>query len=164
MLKVKDPKNWNDLRTYENKLYDTFVDAAIARKLLKDEKIFEQTANEAFATKRTVRQRIRWLAVFFSVSMLSEPSKMLDHLLKLRDNWLVGTRVAGQSLEVRRQYVLRAMEFYLRVNGVRPSDVAREDGTFESACERICLPRPEGLNIGPQLLIQVIIFCLFKYF
>jgi len=157
LLKVEDPRGWDDLKTFNGIVYDSFVDAARARGLLKDMKLWKDTVEEAFRSIGTVQKRIRWLAMFFASTNLTEPNKMLDTILGLPDAWMAPTSLVGKSLNDRRQFVLRAMEWYLRANGVRPDEVEREDGTWESACEHIGLMRPEGINVTPDLLYDVII-------
>lgn len=103
------------------------------------------TALDAFNVKKTVYQRIRWLAVFFKTVMLNNPIWVLDQLLQHRSDFLINTRVAKESYEAKKEYVLTAMEWFLRANGVMPDDTRRKDGTFQSACEYVGLPRPQKM-------------------
>uniref|UniRef100_A0A914H4I5 ATP-dependent DNA helicase n=1 Tax=Globodera rostochiensis TaxID=31243 RepID=A0A914H4I5_GLORO len=147
---VEDPTDWADLRLFDEVQHVNFVEAAKARGLLVDNILWKRTIIEAFATKKSARQRIRWLAVFFATSNLANPAELLDEILQLPDNWLVNTRVAGSNLDERRQYVLRALEWFLRAHGVEPDDLARPDGSFETACEHIALPRPVDITINRE--------------
>ncbi|KAL3068642.1 hypothetical protein niasHS_016746 [Heterodera schachtii] len=155
LFAVEDPTDWNDLRTFNERLHNTFIDAAKARGLMVDNILWKNTIIEAFETKKTARQCIRWLAVFFATANLTSPTELLDEILQMPNNWLVNTRVAGASLEDRRQYVLRALEWFLREHGVEPDDQPRTDGTFETACEHIGLPRPPNINIGQEEYIAL---------
>lgn len=155
---VKDPCCWEDLRTSEDGqiLYETFVDAARARGLLKDDSMWIDTVKEVFGEKTTVGKRMRWLAMFLATVNVDNPTELLDEILKLPENWLVGTTAANKSLDARRQYVLQNIEWFLRANGVRPDDAPDENGLYQSACEYIRLPRPTNIQIHPQIFVQVI--------
>lgn len=155
---MKDPCGWEDLRTSEDgkKIYETFVDAARARGLLKDDSMWIETVKEVFGQKSTVGKRIRWLAMFLATANVENPKELLDEILQLRDNWLVGTRAANKSLDDRRQYVLQNIEWFLRANGVRPDDAPDENGEYQSACEYIRLPRPKNIQIHPELFAEVV--------
>uniref|UniRef100_A0A914M1P1 ATP-dependent DNA helicase n=3 Tax=Meloidogyne TaxID=189290 RepID=A0A914M1P1_MELIC len=149
---VVDPTSWEHLRTFENVAYPTFLDAAKARGLMSDDVIWRRTIQEAFDSNKRVQQRIRWLAMFFGSTNLTNPTALLDYVIQLPEDWLYGTRVAQLDFEARRDYVLCNMEWFLRANGIRPDEIERDDGTFETACERIRLPRPSLRNIQPELL------------
>ena len=94
--------------------------------------------------------------MFFATANLANPTELLDYAIRLPQEWLIGPRFAGMDFDARRNYVLCQIEWFLRANGIRPDDLRRDDDTYESACERIGLPRPEGIQISPQLIIEVI--------
>ena len=122
-----------------------FEDAARARGLFSDEKFWMTTVIEAFEVKKNLQQRIRWLSIFLATAALKQPAKILDYILELKSDWLVNTRVSNSSLDRRRQYVLSAIEWYLRADGVKPDEFS-DDDNFKTACEKIGLPRPANIN------------------
>ena len=122
-----------------------FEDAARARGLFSDKKFWMTTVIEAFEVKKNLQQRIRWLSIFLATAALKQPAKILDYILKLKSDWLVNTRVPNSSIDQRRQYVLSAIEWYLRADGVKPDEFS-DDLNFKTACEKIGLPRPENIN------------------
>ncbi|KAL3072091.1 hypothetical protein niasHT_036318 [Heterodera trifolii] len=158
LLVVCDPAGWEALRTHDGIVHGSFIEAAKARGLLSDNDLWMNTIMEAFQTKKSIRQRIRWLAVFFATANLSSPTTILDSILKDADNWLVNTSVAKASADDQKQYVLRAMEWFLLANGITPDSEPREDGSFESACEHIGLPRPLGLVITKETFMKLAFF------
>jgi hypothetical protein len=159
---VTDPTSFPHLRTINGQPI-SFVEAARARGLLEDNALWLRTVEEAFNDKTTIRRRIRWLAMFLSTANLTNPTEILDAVLRMKHDWLVNTRVARESHEVKRQYVLRNIEWFLRANGIRPDEMPRDDDTFESCCEHIGLPRPDGLEIDSTLIDNVIIYILIFY-
>lgn len=159
---VTDPTCWADLRTYKDKVYDSFEEAARARDLMEDSEMWINTIEEVFREKTTIAKRIRWLAMFFATANLKNPKEILDRLLRLPQHWLVGTSVAGKSYLHRQQYVLRNLEWFLRHQGIQTDYLVRDDGTYESACERIGLPRPEDFYMDKNLHIEVT-FPFFAY-
>ncbi|KAL3073431.1 hypothetical protein niasHT_038569 [Heterodera trifolii] len=158
LLVVLDPKGWESLRTVDGKVFPTFVEAAGERRLLTDEDLWMKTIDDAFRTKKTIRQRIRWLAVFFATANLASPCTILDKILATPDKWLLNTSVARASAEEQNQYVLNAMEWFLLANGITPDLDPREDGTYESACEHIGLPRPKGLVLSKETYMKLAFF------
>ncbi|KAL3092867.1 hypothetical protein niasHT_030056 [Heterodera trifolii] len=158
LLVVPDPKGWESLRTVNGNIFPTFVGAAENRGLLTDEDLWMKTIDDAFRTKKSIRQRIRWLAVFFATANLACPCKILDKVLVHADKWLVKTRVAKASPEEQKQYVLHAMELFLLANGITPGLEPREDGTYESACEHTGLPRPQGLVLSKEIFMKLAFF------
>ncbi|KAL3096906.1 hypothetical protein niasHT_028962 [Heterodera trifolii] len=158
LLVVPDPKGWESLRTVNGKVFPTFVAAAEERGLLTDEDLWMKTIDDAFRMKKSIRQRIRWLAVFFATANLACPCKILDKVLVHADKWLVKTSVEKASAEEQKQYVLHAMEWFLLANGITPDSEPREDGTYESACEHIGLPRPQGLVLTKETFMKLAFF------
>lgn len=137
-------------------MYETFVESATARGLLADNQIWRRIIDDHLRTTRTIRQRLRWLAVFFATANLPNPIEIFDELMAPANiHWLVSSRVANSSAAVQRQYVLQALEWFLRANGIRPDDLERDDGTYETACEHIGLPRPEGCELGREEFVHV---------
>ncbi|KAL3108761.1 hypothetical protein niasHT_019248 [Heterodera trifolii] len=112
------PTDWADLKTFNDHQLFNFVEAAKAHGLFVDNILWKNTIVEAFETKKSARQCIRWLAVFFATANLSNPSELLDEIIQMPNNWLVNTKVAGSSIGERRQYVLRALEWFLRAHGI----------------------------------------------
>uniref|UniRef100_A0A914GSI1 ATP-dependent DNA helicase n=1 Tax=Globodera rostochiensis TaxID=31243 RepID=A0A914GSI1_GLORO len=153
LLHVHDPTSWVHLRTVDGTILPTFVDAARARNLMSDMTIWLNTIKEAFNTKKSIKQRIRWLAVFLATANLTNGAALLEEIMKDANNWLVSTKVAKASPEQQLQYVLRALEWFLLANGIRPDTESREDGTYETACEHIGLPRPEGIHIAKTYVV-----------
>ena len=47
LTNVRGPKSFEDIRTFDGIVYETFQDAAIARNLVKDDKIWIDCMNEA---------------------------------------------------------------------------------------------------------------------
>jgi hypothetical protein len=163
LVTVTDPTSFPNLRTIDGQPV-SFVEAARARGLLEDNALWLRTVEEAFNDKTTIRRRIRWLAMFLSTANLTNPTEILDAVLGMKHDWLINTEVAKKSLDERRQYVLRNIEWFLRANGIRPDEFPRDDDTFESCCEHIGLPRPEGLEIDATLIEEVIILFLLLNF
>lgn len=156
LFHVVDPESWKDLRTFNNVTYNTFLEAARARNLLSDITLWRRVIDEHMSTKRTLRQRLRWLAVFFASSNMMHAAELLDDFMQNdKNDWLVNSKVAQQPIDVQKEYVLRALEWFLRATGVRPDTTRRVDGTMESACERIGLPRPKGCELNTDEYIQV---------
>lgn len=154
-MEVQDPTSWEDLRSYNRITYPTFAEAARARGLLGDNRIWRQTILEAFRSKKSIRQQMRWLAVFFATANLRDPSVLLDVVLDIKPgeiDWLGKTRVGVTEIgsEERKQYVLRNLEVFLRLNGVRPDEVKKN-----TACEQIGLPRPDHVLIPPEEAVNV---------
>ncbi|KAL3075367.1 hypothetical protein niasHT_033597 [Heterodera trifolii] len=158
LLVVPDPKGWESLRTVNGNIFPTFVAAAENRGLLTDEDLWMKTIDDAFRMKKSIRQRIRWLAVFFATANLASPCTILDKILITPDKWLLKTSVAKASPEEQKQYVLHAMEWFLLANGITPDSEPREDGTYESACEHIGLPRPQGLVLSKEIFMKLAFF------
>ncbi|KAL3098132.1 hypothetical protein niasHT_028612 [Heterodera trifolii] len=158
LLVVPDPKGWESLRTVNGNVFPTFVAAANDRGLLTDEDLWMKTIGDAFRIKKSIRQRIRWLAMFFATANLASPCKILDKILVTADKWLLKTSVAKASPEEQKQYVLHAMEWFLLANGITPDSGPREDGTYESACEHIGLPRPRGLVLTKETFMKLAFF------
>uniref|UniRef100_A0A183C0C5 ATP-dependent DNA helicase n=1 Tax=Globodera pallida TaxID=36090 RepID=A0A183C0C5_GLOPA len=158
LLVVEDPTCWEDLRRHNGVIYPTFVTAAQARGLLSDNELWKRTIREAFDTKKTAKRCIRWLAVFFATANLTKPTELLDYVLQIADQWLTVPRLANASLDAKQQYVLRSLEWFLLANGVRPCPDKRPDGTYESACEHIGLPRPEGVTLSKDDYLQLAFF------
>lgn len=86
---VVDPTCWEDLRTFENVVYPTFLEAAKARGLMSDDIIWRRTIQEAFDSNKRIQQRIRWLAMFFGSTNLTNPTALLDYVIQLPEDWLV---------------------------------------------------------------------------
>ncbi|KAL3084144.1 hypothetical protein niasHS_008613 [Heterodera schachtii] len=63
LLVVCDPTGWEALRTHDGIVYGSFIEAAKARGLLSDNDLWMNTITDAFQTKKSIRQRIRWLAI-----------------------------------------------------------------------------------------------------
>ncbi|KAL3115636.1 hypothetical protein niasHT_016554 [Heterodera trifolii] len=134
---VEDPTDWADLKTFNDHQLFNFVEAAKAHGLFVDNILWKNTIVEAFETKKSARQCIRWLAAFFATANLSNPSELLDEIIQMPNNWLVNTKVARSSIGERRQYVLRALEWFLRAHGIEPDDFPRDDGSYETACNEL---------------------------
>uniref|UniRef100_A0A183BTU6 ATP-dependent DNA helicase n=1 Tax=Globodera pallida TaxID=36090 RepID=A0A183BTU6_GLOPA len=158
LLHVHDPRGWEHLRTVDNQKFPTFAAAARARNLMSDMTIWLKTIREAFNTKKRINQRLRWLAVFFATANLTSPGLLLDEIMQDANKWLVSTKVSKAPHDQQLQYVLRALEWFLLANGIRPDTECREDGTFETACERIGLPRPEGIYMTADQFVQLTFF------
>uniref|UniRef100_A0A183BU32 ATP-dependent DNA helicase n=1 Tax=Globodera pallida TaxID=36090 RepID=A0A183BU32_GLOPA len=158
LLVVEDPTSWEDLRRNAGVVYPTFLAAAQARGLLSDNELWKRTIREAFDTKKSAKKCIRWLAVFFATANLTKPTDLLDYVMEIADQWLTVPRLANTSLDVKQQYVLRSLEWFLLANGVRPCPDKRPDGTYESACEHIGLPRPEGVALTKDDYLQLAFF------
>uniref|UniRef100_A0A914H6D2 Helitron helicase-like domain-containing protein n=1 Tax=Globodera rostochiensis TaxID=31243 RepID=A0A914H6D2_GLORO len=158
LLHVQDPTSWIHLRTVDTTIFPTFVDAARARNLMSDMTIWLNTIKEAFNTKKSIKQRLRWLAVFLATANLTNGAALLEEIMKDANKWLVSTKVGKAPPEQQLQYVLRALEWFLLANGIRPDTECREDGTYETACEHIGLPRPEGVHMTADQLIQLTFF------
>lgn len=132
------------------------------RGLISDNAIWENIALEAFGIKRSLYQRLNWLAVFLLTARISDSAALLDDIIRNKNDWLIQTSVSGKSLHEKRQYVLQKLEWFLRVNGAQPDDLEREDGSFETACESIGLPRPDHFTITNQDKHDVIIFQIYN--
>jgi hypothetical protein len=139
---VEDPTGWDDLRKFDGVTYNSFVEAARARHLLNDDALWQNTVRDALIQLKNLNQRIRWLAMFFTTTRLKEPEQMLEYAINIQGDFLINTSVAKKSFNDKKQFVLRQMEWFLRAFGITPDDVPRPDGTYESACEQIGLPRP----------------------
>ncbi|KAL3110848.1 hypothetical protein niasHT_014785 [Heterodera trifolii] len=158
LLVVEDPTGWEDLRRHNGIVYPTFVEAAQARGLLNDNELWMRTIREAFATKKRPKQCIRWLAVFFATANLSKPTDLFDYVMEISNTWLTVPALNNASPDVKRQYVLRALEWFLLANDVHPDSDQREDGTFETACEKIGLPRPDEVQLSKDDYLQLMFF------
>ncbi|KAL3121183.1 hypothetical protein niasHT_006212 [Heterodera trifolii] len=158
LLVVEDPTGWEDLRRHNGTVHRTFVEAAQSRGLLNDNELWMRTIREAFATKKRPKQCIRWLAVFFATANLSKPMDLFDYVMEISNTWLTVWSLNNATPEAKRQYVLRALEWFLLANGVHPDADEREDGTFQSACEKIGLPRPDGVQLTKDDYIQLVFF------
>lgn len=169
---VEDPKSFEDLRTVidnegRRTVYNTFLQAARARGLMEDDQMWERTIVEAFTTQVRLGQRIRYLAVFFATTRLNEPIKLLETIMALPTQWLTTPILARATPAERLNYVLKNLEWFLRATGVRPDDEPDDDGNYESACEHIGLPRPEGFNITRADIVRVLyspLLCSFTFF
>ncbi|KAL3106584.1 hypothetical protein niasHT_018226 [Heterodera trifolii] len=158
LLVVEDPTSWEDLRRHNGTIHRTFVEAAQAKGLLNDNELWMRTIREAFGTKKRPKQCIRWLAVFFATANLSKPMELFDYVMEISNTWLTVWSLNNATPEAKRQYVLRALEWFLLANGVHPDADEREDGTFQSACEKIGLPRPDGVQLTKDDYIQLVFF------
>uniref|UniRef100_A0A183BNP0 ATP-dependent DNA helicase n=1 Tax=Globodera pallida TaxID=36090 RepID=A0A183BNP0_GLOPA len=158
LLVVEDPTGWEDLRRHAGVVYPTFLTAAQARGLLSDNELWKRTIREAFDTKKTAKKCIRWLAVFFATANLTKPTELLEYVMEIADQWLTVPRLTNTSLDAKQQYVLRSLEWFLLANGVRPCPDKRADETYESACEHIGLPRPEGVALSKDDYLQLAFF------
>ncbi|KAL3088235.1 hypothetical protein niasHS_009532 [Heterodera schachtii] len=158
LLVVEDPTSWEDLRRHNGTIHQTFVEAAQAKGLLNDNELWMRTIREAFGTKKRPKQCIRWLAVFFATANLSKPLELFDYVMEISNTWLTVWSLNNATPEAKRQYVLRALEWFLLANGVHPDVDEREDGTFQSACEKIGLPRPDGVQLTKDDYIQLVFF------
>jgi hypothetical protein len=159
LLNVEDPCSWDDLLTYNGIKYVMFDEAARARGLFDNDEIWTRTVEEAFASTKNLRQRIRWLAIFLATAGLPNPTKILDYVLGLKSDWLINSRVAKESMDKKRQYVLTAMEWFLRADGLRPDENPYED-CHKTACEQIGLPRPENFKMSAACRRDVSIISL----
>ncbi|KAL3096458.1 hypothetical protein niasHS_004420 [Heterodera schachtii] len=158
LLVVEDPTGWEDLRRHNGIVYRTFVEAAQARGLLNDNELWMRTIREAFATKKRPKQCIRWLAVFFATANLSKPTALFDYVMEISNTWLTVPSLNNASPDAKRQYVLHALEWFLLANDVHPDSDQREDGTFETACEKIGLPRPDGVQLSKDDYLQLMFY------
>jgi hypothetical protein len=71
---VKSPKSYEDLRTFEGRVYESFREAAVARMLLHDESHYDECMQEAatFQTGRQLRQLFATLLLNESVGRSRE--------------------------------------------------------------------------------------------
>lgn len=86
------------------------MEAAKARGLFSDTQHWSDIIQEHLETRKKLGQRIRWLAVFFATAKAPNATEILENIMASANQWLVTSRVAGASLAVQRQYVLRALE------------------------------------------------------
>jgi hypothetical protein len=99
---------------------------------------------DAVCEKRSLSERLRWIAIFFLSVRPSDPQALLDEFLQ----WFAPGNIVG--IDRRRQYALRRIEMILRYNGVSP-----EEGSFGSACESIGLTAPLDFVVTKEMMIQV---------
>lgn len=160
---VIDPTSWIDLRTYNGRVYDSFIDAARARHLLEDEDIWYQTAMEAFQHMKRISQRMRWLAVFFATVRLRSPEILLYKLIMTSTELLLDTSVARKSNQEKKEYVLRSLEWFLRAHGILPD--VYDYGEFETACQHVGLPAPQQVpEFNERSYLDVIFGSFMNFF
>lgn len=165
---VCGPKEYRDYKIHNDKEYATFFEAAVARDLLFDNKIWRDTISAAMNEIGTMRQRLYWLAIFLATN---RP----ENSLTLIEEFLHFVSPPGLSHENMLLYFLLRLEFILRFvsflyfsfsvylfilsrRGYVPSDAVRADGTRETAGEMLGLPHIDFPVMTPENHIMATYF------
>ena len=83
---MKGPTSFEDLRTVNDVLYDTFKSACVVRGLLEDDKEWRQCLNEA-AIIKTGHQLRRLFIIILTECTLTHPFELWNHFsMNIRDD------------------------------------------------------------------------------
>ena len=134
LLHVKGAKSFEDLRTYNGILYDTFKETAAAMRLLLDDKEWYRCLEEANHSKMPcqLRQMFAWMCIFNNVA---NPLELyLSFQQPLCEDYLFhNDMVESESL------CLRDIENILKLHGI--------------SCDKLGLPEPKSAyNTSMQIL------------
>jgi hypothetical protein len=116
-MNVKGPKSFDDLTKDQNGAEcGGFVQAAIARGLLSDDTLWDNTIRDAMDEKRSMSERIRWFALFIANTLPLEPQKLLINHFDILTMW------PRLNKEQKMEKLLCRIEHTLRIHGIRPSE------------------------------------------
>jgi hypothetical protein len=116
-MNVKGPKGFDELTKDQNGVEcGSYVKAAIARGLLADDKLWDDTIRDAMDEKRSMSERIRWFALFIANTLPQEATKLLTTHFDILTMW---PRLNKQQ---KMEKLLCRIEHTLRIHGIRPSE------------------------------------------
>jgi hypothetical protein len=99
------------------KKHTKFMPCAIARGLMSNDTMWDNTIRDSMDEIRSVTERIRWFALFIANVLPNEPIKLLRNHFKVLTMW--ADLRDDRSKEER---LLKRIEFTLRIHGIRPND------------------------------------------
>lgn len=124
LLTVKGPTSFDDLKIDENgTAHKTFVDCAIARGLMLDDTLWDNTLKDAMLEKRSLSERIRWFAVFIANVLPKQPQDLLEKYFDDLTAW------PGMTKDDKMVRLMRRIEVILRMHGIQPND-----GDYKKIC------------------------------
>jgi hypothetical protein len=116
-MNVKGPKGFPDLtKDQHGKEQGDFIKSAIARGLLADDSLWDDTIRDAMDEKRSMSERIRWFALFIANTLPQEPMKLLIKHFDILTMW------PRLNKEQKMEKLLCRIEHTLRIHGIRPSE------------------------------------------
>jgi hypothetical protein len=116
-MNVKGPKSFEDLTKDQNGTEcGGYIQAAIARGLLADDTLWDDTIRDAMDEKRSMCERIRWFALFIANTLPQEPQKLLDNHFAILTMW------PRLNNEQKMEKLLCRIEHILRIHGIKPTE------------------------------------------
>lgn len=95
------------------------MDCAIARGLMIDDKLWDDTIKDAMTEKRSLSERIRWFALFIANVLPKKPQDLLEKYFTDLTAW-PGLVTKDDKME----RLLKRIEIILRIHGIQPNDGA----------------------------------------